>query len=94
MMHSEIAACREAHRIPRQVAGLAVGRRAVRLDQAVTGEQVRHPRRRPTIAMRHVRRRIDNPAQMPDNSTVADLFLVLMILALFALLGSFAIHVS
>ena len=46
------------------------------------------------LRMQHVRRRIDNPAQMPDNSTVADLFLVLMILALFALLGSFAIHVS
>ena len=46
------------------------------------------------LRMQHVRRRIDNPAQMPDNSTVADLFLVLMILALFALLGSFAIHLS
>ncbi|WP_272002341.1 YidH family protein [Roseovarius sp. ZX-A-9] len=46
------------------------------------------------IRMRHVRRRIDNPERLPDDSTAAELFLLLLILALFILLGSFVINVS
>lgn len=44
--------------------------------------------------MRHVRKRIDNPDRLPDDSTRAELFLLLLIGALFVLLGSFAVHVS
>jgi putative membrane protein len=44
--------------------------------------------------MRHVRRRIDRPDRLPDDGAPAELFLMLLIIALFTLLGTFAIHVS
>ena len=44
--------------------------------------------------MRHVRKRIDRAEQLPDDSDPAEIFLILLIIALFVLLGSFAIHVS
>lgn len=44
--------------------------------------------------MRHVRKRIDKPENLPDDSTPTELFLLLLVVALFVLLGSFAIHVS
>ena len=44
--------------------------------------------------MRHVRKRIDTPDRMPDDSDPAEVFLLLLIAALFILLGSFAIHVG
>lgn len=44
--------------------------------------------------MQHVRKRIDKPKSLPDDSTLTDLFLLLLIIALFVLLGSFAFHVS
>lgn len=46
------------------------------------------------LRMRHVRKRIDTPDHLPDDSAPAELFLLLLIAALFVLLGSFAIHVS
>ncbi|MCB2095027.1 MAG: DUF202 domain-containing protein [Rhodobacteraceae bacterium] len=46
------------------------------------------------VRMQHVRKRIDNPAELPDDSSLADFFLILLIVALFVLLGSFAIHVT
>ncbi|MDN5785855.1 YidH family protein [Pseudorhodobacter sp.] len=44
--------------------------------------------------MQHVRKRIDNPDRLPDDSAPAEAFLLVLIAALFVLLGSFAIHVS
>lgn len=44
--------------------------------------------------MRHVRGRIDRAERLPDDSDVAEIFLILLIIALFVLLGSFAIHVT
>lgn len=44
--------------------------------------------------MHHVRKRIDNPDRLPDDGAVAELFLLLLIVALFLLLGSFAVHVT
>ncbi|MCB1365063.1 MAG: DUF202 domain-containing protein [Rhodobacteraceae bacterium] len=44
--------------------------------------------------MRHVRGRIDRAESLPDDSEPAEMFLVLLIVALFVLLGSFAIHVT
>lgn len=46
------------------------------------------------LRMRHVHKRIDTPEHLPDDSAPAELFLLLLIAALFVLLGSFAIHVS
>ncbi len=46
------------------------------------------------LRMRHVRKRIDNPERLPDESGLTELLLLLLVTALFALLGSFAIHVS
>jgi len=46
------------------------------------------------LRMRHVRYRIDNPDRLPDDSTLADLFLLLLVLALFILLGTFVLNVS
>lgn len=46
------------------------------------------------LRMRHVRKRIDDPARLPDDSAPAELFLLLLIVALFVLLGSFLFHVS
>jgi putative membrane protein len=44
--------------------------------------------------MQHVRKRIDASDRLPDDSGLAELLLLLLIAALFILLGSFAIHVS
>lgn len=44
--------------------------------------------------MQHVRKRIDNPDRLPDDSSRAELFLLLLIVALFVLLGSFVLHVG
>lgn len=44
--------------------------------------------------MQHVRKRIDKPETLPDDSTATELFLLLLVVALFVLLGSFAVHVS
>ena len=44
--------------------------------------------------MRHVRKRIDDPDRLPDDSTPAELFLLLLSSALVLLLGSFVIHVG
>ncbi|MCQ0093508.1 YidH family protein [Roseovarius sp. M141] len=46
------------------------------------------------VRMRHVRRRIERPDRLPDDGAPAELFLILLVVALFMLLGSFAIHVS
>ena len=46
------------------------------------------------LRMRHLRKRIDRPEKLPDDSAAAELFMLLLIVALFILLGSFAIHVS
>lgn len=46
------------------------------------------------LRMRHVRKRIDTSDHLPDDSAPAELFLLLLIAALFVLLGSFAFHVS
>ncbi|WP_415184726.1 YidH family protein [Phaeovulum sp.] len=46
------------------------------------------------LRMRHTRKRIDLPDHLPDDSGLADLFLLLVIVALFALLGSFVITVG
>jgi len=45
------------------------------------------------LRMRRVHHRIDDPDRLPDDSSLADLFLLLLILALFLLLGSFVINV-
>ena len=44
--------------------------------------------------MRHVRKRIDLAERLPDDADPAEAFLLLLIAALFVLLGSFAIHVT
>ncbi len=44
--------------------------------------------------MQHVRKRIDAADRLPDDSGPAEAFLLLLVAALFVLLGSFAIHVS
>lgn len=44
--------------------------------------------------MRHVRARIDRTDRLPDDEGPAEAFLLLLVVALFALLGSFAIHVT
>ncbi|TNF18269.1 MAG: DUF202 domain-containing protein [Rhodobacteraceae bacterium] len=44
--------------------------------------------------MRHVRRRIDRAESLPDDSDPAEIILILLLGALFVLLGSFAIHVA
>lgn len=44
--------------------------------------------------MQHVRKRIDATDRLPDDSVPAEVFLMLLIAALFVLLGSFAIHVG
>ena len=44
--------------------------------------------------MRHSRLRIDSADRLPDDSAPAELLLLFLIVALFILLASFAIHVS
>ncbi|TYB91124.1 YidH family protein [Oceaniovalibus sp. ACAM 378] len=44
--------------------------------------------------MQHVRKRIDSADRLPDDSVPAEAFLLILIGALFLLLGSFAIHVG
>ncbi|WP_127107227.1 YidH family protein [Pararhodobacter zhoushanensis] len=44
--------------------------------------------------MRHVRKRIDLAERLPDDDGPAEAFLLLLVIALFALLGSFAVHVA
>ncbi|MCB2111045.1 MAG: DUF202 domain-containing protein [Defluviimonas sp.] len=44
--------------------------------------------------MQHVRRRIDRAERLPDDSDPAEVLLLLLVVALFLLLGSFAIHVT
>lgn len=46
------------------------------------------------LRMRHVRCRINSPDALPDDSAAADLFLIVLVGALFALLAVFAIHVA
>lgn len=43
---------------------------------------------------RHLRKRIDSDQLLDDDSAVADILLVLLVTALFALLAVFAIHVA
>lgn len=45
------------------------------------------------VRMRHTRRRILMESDVDDDSQLADLFLVLLMLALFALLGAFSLHI-
>ena len=45
------------------------------------------------LRMRHVRRRIDLKEELPDDDGPAETFLLLLVMALFVLLGSFAVHV-
>lgn len=45
------------------------------------------------LRMRLVRKRIRSDAVLDDNSTLADIFLLALVLALFVMLGSFALHV-
>ena len=46
------------------------------------------------LRMRHVRKRIDLMESLPDDDGPAEAFLLLLVMALFVLLGSFAVHVS
>ncbi len=46
------------------------------------------------LRMRHIRKRISDNQQFDDDSAVADGLLVLLVVALFALLGVFAFHVT
>ena len=46
------------------------------------------------LRMRHVRKRIDKEERLPDDDGPAENFLMLLVLALFLLLGSFAVHVA
>ena len=46
------------------------------------------------VRMRHARRRIDRAEDLPDADGRAEFFLLVLVLALFVLLGSFAFHVS
>ena len=46
------------------------------------------------LRMRHKRRRIDLKEQLPDDDGPAEAFLLLLVMALFVLLGSFVVHVA
>ncbi|MGR3563056.1 MAG: YidH family protein [Heliomarina sp.] len=46
------------------------------------------------LRMRHVRKRIDLEERLPDDDGSAATFLLLLVMALFVLLGSFAVHVA
>ncbi len=46
------------------------------------------------LRMRHVRERIDSKEQLPDDDGPAETLLLLLVMALFLLLGSFAVHVA
>ncbi|MGZ9810730.1 YidH family protein [Pseudoroseicyclus sp. H15] len=46
------------------------------------------------LRMRHVRRRIDLEERLPDDDGPAEVFLLALVMALFLLLGSFAVHVA
>ena len=46
------------------------------------------------LRMRHVRNRIDREEQLPDEDSPTDAFLLVLVMALFILLGSFAVHVA
>ena len=46
------------------------------------------------LRMRHVRKRIDRAERLPDDDGPAEAFLLLLVMALFVLLGSFAVHVA
>ena len=46
------------------------------------------------LRMRHVRKRIDSDQRLPDDDGPAEAFLLMLVMALFALLGGFAIHVA
>ncbi|WOI56687.1 DUF202 domain-containing protein [Palleronia sp. LCG004] len=46
------------------------------------------------LRMRHVRRRIDLKERLPDDDGPAEAFLLLLVMALFLLLGSFVVHVA
>ena len=45
------------------------------------------------LRMRHVRKRIDAPDLLPDDSGLSEVFLLLLLAALFVMLASFAFHV-
>ena len=46
------------------------------------------------LRMRHVRRRLDRQEHLPDDDGPADAFLLILVVTLFVLLGSFAVHVA
>ncbi|MCA8867928.1 MAG: DUF202 domain-containing protein [Rhodobacteraceae bacterium] len=46
------------------------------------------------LRMQHIHKRIDIADRLPDDSSAADLFLLLLVVALFLLLGSFTVHVG
>ncbi|EEB84612.1 YidH family protein [Roseobacter sp. GAI101] len=46
------------------------------------------------LRMRHVRKRIDLKESLPDDDGPAEAFLLLLLMALFVLLGTFAVHVT
>ena len=46
------------------------------------------------LRMRHVRKRIDMAKSLPDDDGPAETFLLLLVMALLVLLGSFAVHVA
>ena len=46
------------------------------------------------LRMRHVRSRIDLAERLPDDDGPAEIFLLSLVMALFVLLGSFALHVT
>ncbi len=46
------------------------------------------------LRMRHVRKRIGTDERLPDDDGPAETFLLMLVMALFALLGGFAIHVA
>ena len=46
------------------------------------------------LRMRHVRKRIDVEERLPDDDGPAEMFLLSLVMALFVLLGSFAVHVT
>ena len=46
------------------------------------------------LRMRHKRKRIDMPERLPDDDGPAEAFMMLLVISLFVLLGSFAVHVA
>ncbi|EEX11890.1 conserved hypothetical protein [Citreicella sp. SE45] len=46
------------------------------------------------LRMRHVRKRIDRDEHLPDDDGPAEALLLMLVMTLFVLLGSFAIHVA